>query len=169
MPEITSNSPDFVISRMLNAPRELLLNAFTDPAHINEWLCPRGFTVIASKMDLRPGGTYLYGMKAPDGTPMWGRMVYREIVAPERIVLINSFSDESGGLTRHPMNAAWPLEMLSVFTFEQQPGGKTRFTLRWSPYNATAEEQKAFDAGRDSMRQGWGGTLEQLETYLATQ
>lgn len=169
MPESTAKSPDFVISRMLNAPRELVWKAFTDPAHMKEWWGPRGFTVIASKMDLRPGGTYLYGMKAPDGTPMWGRMVYREIVAPERIVLINSFSDESGGLTRHPMNAAWPLEMLSVFTFEQQPGGKTRFTLRWSPYNATAEEQKAFDAGRDSMRQGWGGTLEQLETYLATQ
>ncbi len=73
-------------------------------------------------MDLRPGGTYHYGMKAPDGAPMWGKMVYREISPPERIVFINSFSDEAGGTTRHPMAPTWPLEMLSVFTFEDDAG-----------------------------------------------
>jgi uncharacterized protein YndB with AHSA1/START domain len=118
-------------------------------------------------MDLRPGGTYLYGMRTPDGKDMWGRMVYREIVPPEKIVFINSFSDEQGGLTRHPMAPTWPMEMLSIFTFEEQPGGKTRFTVRWSPYNATAEEQAAFDKGHDSMNMGWSGTMENLEAYLA--
>ena len=72
------------------------------------------------------------------------------------------------GLTRHPMSATWPLELLSVFTFEEQSGGKTRFTIRWSTHNATAEEQKTFDAGHASMTQGWGGTMEQLEAYLKT-
>ena len=47
-------------------------------------------------------------------------------------------------------------------------GGKTKFTVRWSPHNATAEEHKTFDAGHDSMTQGWGGTMEQLEAYLKT-
>ena len=50
-------------------------------------------------MDLRPGGTYHYGMQTPDGSVMWGKMVYREIVPPEKLVFINSFSDEKGGLT----------------------------------------------------------------------
>jgi len=158
---------DFVISRVYDAPRDLVWKCFTDPEHMKHWWGPKGFTVIASKMDLRPGGTYHYGMKAPDGSPMWGRFVYREIVPPEKLVFIDSFSDEQGGLSRHPMAPTWPIEMLSVFTFEELPGGKTRFTVRWSPYNATEEEQKTFDAGHDSMNQGWGGTMDQLGAYLA--
>ena len=158
---------NFVISRVFDAPRDLLWKCFTDPEHMKQWWGPKGFTVLVSKMDLRPGGMYHYGMKAPDGTPMWGRMVYREIVPPEKIVFINSFSDEQGGMTRHPMAPTWPIEMLSVFTFEEQPGGKTRFTVHWSPYNATDEERKTFGAGQASMNQGWSGTLEQLEAYLA--
>ena len=152
---------------MFDAPRELVWKAFTEPERMKQWWGPKGFTVIASKMDLRPGGTYHYGMKAPDGSAMWGKFVFREIVAPERMVFINSFSDEAGGITRHPMSPTWPLEMLSTFTFEEQPGGKTKVTIRWSAHNATEEERKTFDAGHDSMRQGWGGTMEQLEAYLA--
>ena len=98
---------------------------------------------------------------------MWGRQVYREIVPPSRLVFINSFSDESGGLARHPMAPTWPIEMYSVFTFEELPGAKTKFTLRWSAHNATAEEQKTFDEGYASMTQGWNGSLEGLEGYLA--
>jgi uncharacterized protein YndB with AHSA1/START domain len=162
-----SGSKDFVISRVFDAPRELVWKAFTEPDRMKEWWGPKGFTVIASKMDLRPGGTYHYGMRAPNGAAMWGKFVYREIVPPERMVLINSFSDEAGGITRHPMAPTWPLQMLSTFTFEEEAGGKTRLTIRWSPYDASEEEQKAFDSSHDSMRQGWGGTMEQLEAYLA--
>ena len=61
----------------------------------------------------------------------------------------------------------WPLEMLSIFTFESVEGGKTTFTVRWSPHNATEEERKTFDAGHASMNQGWSGTMDQLEAYLA--
>jgi uncharacterized protein YndB with AHSA1/START domain len=57
--------------------------------------------------------------------------------------------------------------MLSIFTFEDMPGGKTKFTVRWSAHNATAEEQKTFDDSHGSMNQGWSGTMEQLEAYLA--
>jgi uncharacterized protein YndB with AHSA1/START domain len=160
-------SADFVISRVFDAPRELVWKAFTEPERMKKWWGPKGFTVIASTMDLRPGGTYHYGMRAPDGSAMWGKMVYREITPPQRLVFINSFSDEAGGTTRHPMSAGWPLEMLSTFTFEELPGGKTRFTVRWSAYNATAEEQNTFDTSHDSMNKGWSGTLEQLEAYLA--
>ena len=163
-----ADNTDFVISRVLDAPRELVWKVFSEPERMKEWRGPKGFTVIASKMDFRPGGIYHYGMQAPNGAAMWGKFVYREIVPPERMVFINSFSDEDGGVTRHPMSPSWPLEMLSTFTFEELPGGKTRFTLRWRAYNASAEEQKTFDAAHDSMNQGWGGTLEQLTAYLKT-
>ena len=158
---------EFVISRVFDASRDLVWKAFTEPERMKQWWGPKGFTVVASKMDLRPGGTYHYGMKAPDGTAMWGKFVYREVAAPQRMVFINSFSDEAGGITRHPLAPAWPLELLSIFTFEEEPGGKTKFTIRWSPHNATEEERKTFAASHDGMRQGWTGTLDQLAEYLA--
>ena len=160
-----TKSPDFVASRVFDAPRDLVWKAFTDPERMKEWWGPKGFTVIASKMDLRPGGIYHYGMKAPDGSMMWGKFVFREIVAPERMVFINSFSDEAGGTTRHPMAPVWPLEMLSIITFEDV-GGKTKFTVRWAPHNATDDERKMFGSSHASMRQGWGGTMDKLEAYL---
>jgi uncharacterized protein YndB with AHSA1/START domain len=161
-----TKSADFVISRVLDAPRDLVWKCFTDPEHMGKWFGPKGFTNFSSKMDFRAGGRYHYGLKSPDGMIVWGRQVYREIVPLEKIVYIQSFSDEQGGLSRHPMAPTWPIEMLGVFTFEEQPGGKTRFTLRWSAHNATAEEQKAFDEGHGSMNQGWSGTLDQLDAYL---
>jgi uncharacterized protein YndB with AHSA1/START domain len=168
MPDQMTNAPskDFVISRVFDAPRELVWKCFTEPERMKQWWGPKGVKVVASKMDLRVGGTYHYGMETPDGKTMWGKFVYREIVPPEKLVFINSFSDEKGGITRHPMAPSWPLEMLSVFTFEEQPGGKTKFTVRWSPHNPSKEERKTFDAGHASMTQGWSGTMEKLETYL---
>lgn len=158
----------FVISRVFDAPRELVFKAFTEPEHMKHWWGPRGFKVIASNMDLRPGGTYHYGLKAPDGATMWGRFVYREIVAPERLVLVNSFSDAEGGITRHPMSPTWPLEMLSIFSFEDVGEGRTKLTISWTPFNASDEELATFEKGRPSMTQGWSGTFEQLEAYLAS-
>ena len=158
---------DFVISRVFDAPRDLVWRSFTEPERMKQWWGPKGFKVFYVKMDLRVGGTYHYGMEAPDGKAMWGKFVFREVVPPERMVFINSFSDEAGGTTRHPGHMNWPLEMLSTFTFEDAPGGKTKFTVHWAPHNATADERKAFDEGRESMRAGWGGTMDQLEAYLA--
>lgn len=157
---------DFVISRTLDAPRDLVWKCFTDPERMTHWWGPKGFKVIASKMDLRPGGIYHYGLQTPNGEVMWGKFVYREIVPPEKLVLINSFSDEKRGTTRHPWHESWPLQMLSTFTFEQMPDDKTKFTVRWDPYNATEAEEQTFDSNRNSMTQGWSGTFEQLETYL---
>jgi uncharacterized protein YndB with AHSA1/START domain len=117
---------DFVISRVLDAPRDLVWKCFTDPAHMQQWWGPKGVTVVKSEMDLRPGGTYHYAMQAPNGPVMWGKFTYREIVPPSKIVFISSFSDENGGVTRHPMAPTWPLQLLSTFTFEEVESGKTR-------------------------------------------
>jgi uncharacterized protein YndB with AHSA1/START domain len=157
---------EFIVTRHFDAPRALVFKALTEPERMRQWWGPKGLPVIAATMDLRPGGTYHYGLRLPDGGAMWGKLVYREIVPPERLVLINSFSDESGGLTRHPMSATWPLEMLSTFLLEEAGSG-TLFTLTWLPHNAGATEWQTFDAARDGMRQGWSGSMDQLEAYLA--
>jgi uncharacterized protein YndB with AHSA1/START domain len=161
------NVEPFVISRTFDAPRELLFKAFTEVERLTHWWGPKGFKVIASTMDLRPGGQYHYGLQAPDGSAMWGKFVYREVAAPERIVFVNSFSDERGGITRHPLNPEWPLEMLSMFLFEDAGSGCTKVTISWIPINESNAERKTFDEGRGSMTQGWTGTLEHLEHYLA--
>jgi uncharacterized protein YndB with AHSA1/START domain len=161
-----TTSDDFVISRVFDAPREAVWKALTEPERMREWFGPKGVTILAAKMDFRPGGTYHYGMRTPDGTVMWGKFVYREIDPPQRLVWVNSFSDEAGGLTRHPLSPTWPLEMLTIVTLDEPLPGQTGLTIRWSPLDAAAEEQKTFDAGHDSMRQGWGGTLDQLAAYL---
>jgi uncharacterized protein YndB with AHSA1/START domain len=116
--------------------------------------------------DFRVGGKFHYCMQSADGGKMWGRFVYRAIVEPERIVWINSFSDEAGELAPPPFEEAWPQEMLTTVTFSEHDG-RTTVTLKWSAYHATAEEQKVFDANHDSMNQGWGGSFEQLTAYLA--
>ena len=156
----------FVISRTFDAPREMVFDAFADADAMKTWWGPKGFTMIASKMDFRVGGTYHYGMQAPNGMPMWGRFVYREIVRPERIVFLNAFSNEEGGVTRHPMAPDWPEQMISTFTFEDLGGGRTRFTGTAMTLDATEAERAVFDANHDSMKGGWTGTLDQLEQYL---
>ncbi len=95
---------------------------------------------------------------------MWGKFVYRDIAVPERIVLVNSFSDEQGGTTRHPLSPTWPLEILTTTTFTEQDS-KPTITLHWIPLNATEAERKTFDTSHDGMRQGWTGTFDQLAEY----
>ncbi len=157
---------EFVIERTVDAPRERVWKAWTDPEQLKQWWGPKGFTPRHAKVDLRPGGAFHYCLRSADGQEMWGKLTYREIVAPERLVFIASFSDEQGGVTRHPLSPDWPRETLSTITFTEQ-GGKTRISVRWSPHAATEVERKTFDLGHDSMRQGWTGTFDQLAAYLA--
>jgi uncharacterized protein YndB with AHSA1/START domain len=156
---------EFVISRVFDAPRDLVFKTWTDSKHM-EWWGPKGVTIHHAKLELRPGGTFHYCMKTPDGHEMWGKWVIREIAGPERLVFVSSFSDVAGGITRHPMNPDWPREILSTITFERQ-GEKTLLTVRWIPLNPTEAERKTFNEGHESMKNGWTGTLDRLETYLA--
>ena len=156
----------FIISRTFDTPRERVWKAWTNREQLMQWFGPKGFPMIAAKLDFRPGGIFHYGLRSPDGKEMWGKFVYREIAAPGKIVLVNSFSDEKGGLTRHPLAPTWPLEMLSTTTLAGE-GGKTKLTIEWSPLNPTDDELKMFESAHDGMKLGWSGTFEQLEAYLA--
>ena len=160
------SSRPFIISRTFDVPRDVVWQAWTDRERLMQWFGPKGFAMVKATLDLRPGGVFHYCLRTPDGTDMWGKFVYREIEAPRRIVLVNSFSDEKGGITRHPMSATWPLQLLTTTTLTEQ-GGKTTVTVEWSPLDATDAERHTFDGAHDSMKQGWGGTFEQLAEYLA--
>jgi len=156
----------FVISRSFDVSREFMFEVWTRPEHMQHWWGPKGFSVAHNDMDLRPGGTYHYAIRSPDGQEMWGKFIYREVVRPERLVFVSSFSDPQGGVTRHPLRANWPLQLLTTITFTEQ-AGRTPVTVRWSPLDATDTERRAFEEGMASMQAGWGGTLDQLAGYLA--
>ncbi|HWA09585.1 MAG TPA: SRPBCC family protein [Opitutaceae bacterium] len=166
LPTMPPATRDFVLTRTFDAPRELVWAAWTDPEHLKRWFGPKGFTLSTCVMELRPGGVFHYGMKSPDGHEMWGKWTFVEIVKPEKLVVIVAFSDAKRGVTRHPLATSWPLETLSTTTFTEHEG-KTTLTLHWSAYNATEAERRTFDSSHESMTQGWGGTMEQLEAYLA--
>lgn len=163
--ENDSTAQDFIITREFDVPRDLMFKIWTETPHLKHWFGPKGVTIISPKNDLRPDGVFHYGMRTDDGTVMWGKRIYRELVSPERLVFIVSFSDEQGGVTRHPVSPDWPLETLSTVTFAEHEG-KTTITIQWAPYNASEAERKAFEAGRDGMKPGWTGTLDQLNEYL---
>jgi len=148
-----------------DAPRELVFAAFTQSEHLAHWMGPKGFEMTACKVDLRPGGSCHHGLRGPNGATMWGKWTLREIVAPERLVVVVQFSDEAGGVTRHPFAPTWPLATLSTSIFEEVDG-QTLLTLHWQALDATAEEEQMFDASHAGMAQGWGGTMDQLAAYL---
>ena len=157
----------FSISRDLNAPRALVYEVQTDAKHLANWLSPEGFKTTHADMDFRVGGRYHYCQEGPGGLELWGLQRFREIVPNEKIVLIQSFSDKDGGVTRNPMASEWPLEMLATTTFEDIGRGMTRITISWRPYKSDEAGIRAFDAGRASMTGGFSGVFQKLEAYLA--
>jgi uncharacterized protein YndB with AHSA1/START domain len=158
---------EFYIKRTVDAPRERVWKAWIDEEQLGQWWGPKGFDVVSAKVDLRPGGTFHYLLRSPNGQEMWGRFLFREIVPQERLVFINSFSDPEGGVTRHPLHEGWPLTLLSTVTFADAGAGKTDIAVHWVPYEATEAERKVFEEGKDSMTAGWSGTFDRLDDYLA--
>lgn len=123
---------ELVITRVFDAPRELVWKAWTDPEHMMRWWGPKDFTSPACKIDFRVGGKYLFCMRSPEGRDFWSTGVYREIVPLERIVCTDSFADEDGNVvpaSHYGMGDDFPLEVLVTVTFEEHDG-KTKMTLR---------------------------------------
>jgi uncharacterized protein YndB with AHSA1/START domain len=156
----------FSLSRLFDAPRDLVWKVYTEAEHLEKWWGPKGMTMKRATVDLRPGGLFHYGMATPDGHEMWGKFIYRDIAPPSRLVFVVSFSDPEGGTTRHPMAPEWPLEMLNVVTFEERDG-RTIIEMKSTPIHATEAERAVFAKGFPSMQQGYKGTLDQLDAYLA--
>ncbi len=164
----SSESPGsvpFVITRHLRAPRQLVWDAYTQAEHLLHWFGPKGVTMSHHAMDFRVGGTFHYCQALEGGGALWGLWQFREILAPEKIVLMQYFSDAQGSVARNPWNALWPLRTLSTTTLTEQDGG-TLLTIRWEPMDASPEEQTTFIAGHASMQPGWSSVLDRLDEYL---
>jgi uncharacterized protein YndB with AHSA1/START domain len=159
---------NFTVTREIDAPIQLVWDSLTKAEHLKHWWGPVGLEMSHTTVDLRPGGLFHYGMKAPDGNMMWGKFTYREIEEPNRLVFTNSFSDADGGTTRAPFpGLVWPLEVLNELTLTEH-NGKTILTLSGYPVNSTQEEEQNFSGMFGSMQQGFGSTFDQLDVYIIT-
>jgi uncharacterized protein YndB with AHSA1/START domain len=143
---------EFTVTRVLDAPRQLAWNAWTQPAQLARWWGPRGFTIPLDtiSIDLRPGGRLRATMVADaDGTQYPVDMVFREVVAPQRLVL-------AWGDLQHPV----PPEGAGVATVTfTDLGGKTQLVFHQSGINT--------EEGHANAKAGWDQALERLAEYLA--
>ncbi len=160
-----NNARNFTITREINAPKLLVYKAFTEPERMVHWWGPKGLKLNITRMEVYSGGTFLYNMVTPDGHAMWGKFVYKEVSAPDKIVFINSFCDEHGNITRHPMSNLWPLEVINTLTLTEV-NNKTILTLSGGSVNATKEEEDTFFGMTDQMQQGFKGTFDQLDEFI---
>jgi len=152
-------SEELVITRVLDAPREVVWKAWTDPARFMLWWGPKGFTSPVCRIDLHVGGKYLYCMRSPAGQDYWSTGVYRDIVPLERIVCTDSFADSEGNVVAasyYGMRGYWPLEMVVTVTFEED-GGKTIMTLR---HDGIPRNMKS------DCEAGWSGSFDKLAGIL---
>ena len=134
--------------RLYDAPRESVFAAWTRAEHLAHWFGPRGFTIHSCEVDARPGGVFRLCMRSPEGVDYWVRGAYREVVAPERLV-VQCSADDAAGVQR--------LEEVITVQFAEE-GGKTRLTLHATAAGTGPEAAKMLRG----MEQGWSETLERL-------
>ncbi|TDF92808.1 SRPBCC family protein [Paenibacillus piri] len=157
---------ELLITRVFDAPRESVFEAWTEAERLSQWWGPQGYELEVKKLELYPGGLFLGSQRSPEGHVMWGKFVYKEIVAPEKLVFVQSFSDEDGNTIRAPFSGTWPLEVINYLILTEN-GGKTTLTLRGGPYQASEEELATYESMRPHIQQGLVGTFDQLDAYLA--
>jgi uncharacterized protein YndB with AHSA1/START domain len=147
-----SSEWDLVMTRVFDAPRELVFKAWTDVRHLTQWWGPKGFTNPVCEVEVRAGGAIRIHMRAPDGVmhPMTG--VFQEIVEPERLVFLCSALDGNGNSM---------FDVLSTVTFVEQRG-KTFLTLQLRVISATAQAPQYLKG----MEMGWMQSLDRLGDLL---
>jgi len=163
-----SGKEKFVINRTFEAPIELVFDAWTQPERVVQWLPPMDFDMTYVRADIKTGGNSVYRMSNGQGITMYGRADYVEITRPRRLVYTQQFCDENEKVSRHPMAPTWPETMLTVVTFEAESAKQTRVTVEWEPYGTTtSDELETFIKGRGGMTQGWTGSFDKLDAFLA--
>jgi uncharacterized protein YndB with AHSA1/START domain len=166
--EESSGKHTFVINRTFDAPLGVMFEMWTNPSHFSKWLAPTGFEMQFIRSDIRPGGSTFYFMTGQGGAKMYGRAEYRQIEKPDRLVYTQQFCDENEKVTRHPKAPTWPETMLTTVKLTAEGPNRTRVTVTWEPHGATTpEELETFIKSRGGMTQGWTGSFDKLEAYLA--
>jgi uncharacterized protein YndB with AHSA1/START domain len=150
-----------VVTRVFDAPRELVWKAWTDPKYVMQWWGPKGFSCPACEIDFRVGGKSLLCMKTPDGYEGWNAIEYHEIVLHEKIVSSMYFSDSKG-------NKIDPAELgmeeaidgaYDVTLFEDLGNGQTKLTYIGNEPMQSAKESGQFE--------GWVETLDKIAVVVA--
>ena len=151
-----------VVTRVFDAPRELVWKAWTDPKYVMQWWGPTGFTSPVCHMDFRVGGKSLFCMKAPDGQEFWNAVEYHEIVPPEKIVSSMYFADAQGnkvepeayGIEHEAIEGAH-----DVTLFEDLGNGRTKLTFIGNDTMASAKES--------GQMEGWIEILDKVAEVVA--
>ena len=144
-----------IATRVLDAPRELVWRAWTDPKHLAQWWGPNGFTTTTSAFDFRPGGVWRFVMHGPDGRDYQNRVTFEEIVPPERIVYSHGGGDD-----------VEPVQFKQTVLFEDLGGNRTRITWRQDWPSAEQRDRVIRDYGADK---GLMQTMARLADYVAEQ
>lgn len=142
---------EIVQSRLLDAPRELVFAAWTDPKQIVQWWGPRGFTTTSHEMSVTPGGVWRFVMHGPDGRDYKNKIIYTEVVKPERLVYRHAGEEEHEDVRFHV-----------TVTFQAQ-GRKTLLTMR--SLFATAQERDDVVTKYGAL-EGGKQTLERLAEFV---
>jgi uncharacterized protein YndB with AHSA1/START domain len=138
------------LTRKFDAPRATVFAAWTDAEHLASWWGPRGYTALACQADVRVGGTWRVASRSPEGSEHTAGGVYREIVAPERLVFTMAWEGMEDGEPGR--------ETLVTVSFAEEGAG-TRMTFQQSVFSS----REACD-GHD---EGWSSAFELLAEYLA--
>jgi uncharacterized protein YndB with AHSA1/START domain len=149
-----SSDRELVLTRLIDAPREAVFRAWTDPDLLKQWFAPRPYTTPVAELDVRPGGASLVVMRSPEGREMPNRGVYLDVVENERLVFTDAYT-QAWEPSQKPF-------MTVVLTFEDE-GGKTRYTARvrhWTAADREAHEAMGF-------HEGWGRCADQLAALVA--
>jgi uncharacterized protein YndB with AHSA1/START domain len=142
---------ELVITRIFDAPRHLVFQAWTEPDRAARWWGPQGFITTYCDMDVRQGGAFRVCVRSPAGVEHWKQGIYREVVAPERLVFTFAWEDaDAEGKPGHQTQV--------TVTFAAH-GDKTELTLRQAVFETVAT--------RDEHQRGWTSTLQRLAEYLA--
>jgi uncharacterized protein YndB with AHSA1/START domain len=147
----TPSDREIVVTRVVNAPRRLVFEVFTNPAHVPHWMTgPQGWSMPVCEIDLRLGGAWHFVWRHADGAEMSMRGTYREIAPPERLVSTESWGGD------------WP-ETLNTLLFSEQDGKTT------IAQHVLFPSKEARDAAlKTGMLDGMSTSFDRLEEYLAT-
>ena len=151
---MNAKNNEILITRVIDAPRERVFEAMTDPKQVVKWWGPYGFTTTIHEMDVRPGGVWKQMMHGPDGTNYLNKSVFREVVKPERIVY-----SHGGG-----KKGSKGVSFISTWTFEAQGKVKTKVTMRGVFPTAQHRDRVVKEYGAI---EGAQQTLGRLAEYLA--
>ena len=164
----SSGKEQFVINRSFDAPLELMFEMWTNPEHIAQWLAPTGFTMEFRQSKSEAEGNTFYFMTNGNGVDFYGRKRILEMRKPDRVVYTQQFCDKDENISRHPLAPTWPETMLTTVELTAEGQNRTRVTVTWEVYGATTKEElETFIQSKAGMNQGWAGSFNKLDDYLA--